>query len=86
MIRLPRRFSDIHRRHEPVLGTTLEVHIKAQKRSRNDVEATLLAQFDRLEAELGIYRPDSEFNRWRKSNGDHDPSPLTAEQLTASLA
>ena len=86
MIRLPRRFSDVRRRHEPVLGTTLDVHVKTRTRSANDVDATLLAEFDRLEAELSIYRPDSEFNRWRKSNGDHDPSPLTAELLTASLA
>jgi FAD:protein FMN transferase len=86
VIRLPGRFCDIHRRHEPVLGTTLEIHLKKRKRSANDVEATLLVQFDRLETELSIYRPDSEFNRWRTSDGDQDPSTLTTELLTASLA
>lgn len=86
MIRLPRRFSDVRRRHEPVLGTTLDVHVKTRTRSANDVDATLLAQFDHLEAVLSIYRPDSEFNRWRTGDGHQDPSTLTTELLTASLA
>ncbi len=43
----------LHRRHEPVLATTLETHIlmPTRERSASNVGTTLPAQFNLLEAE-----------------------------------
>ena len=53
-------------RHENVLGTSLELRIKARgDEAARGAEARALAEIDRLDAVLSAYRPDSEFRRWQ---------------------
>lgn len=53
--------------HEPVLGTRLVLRIRAgDAATARAAEGAALAEFDRLEALLSAYRPDSEWSRWRR--------------------
>lgn len=53
--------------HEPVLGTRLVLRIRAvDEATARAAEGAALAEFDRLEALLSAYRPDSEWSRWRR--------------------
>ncbi len=52
--------------HEHVLGTSLELKVRASgAEAARTSEAAAVAEFDRLEAILSAWRPDSEFSRWQ---------------------
>ena len=54
--------------HEHVLGTSLELRIRAACSSdARRAEAAALAELDRQEKILSAWRPDSEFSRWSAS-------------------
>ena len=53
--------------HEPVLGTRLVLRIRAvDEATARAAEGAALAEFDRLEALLSAFQPDSEWSRWRR--------------------
>ena len=55
-------------RHEHVLGTSLELKVRAANLAgAQQAEAAALAEIDRLERILSAWRPDSEFTRWEST-------------------
>jgi FAD:protein FMN transferase len=74
-----RSFRRTHRhasRHEPVLGTTLEIQaVATTERDANMVDGAVVAEFDRLEQIFSVFRPDSEFRRWAEADGDTNVGP-----------
>ena len=73
------------RNYEHVLGTSLELHVLAE---REDVaaraEEAMLAEMDRLEPILSGWRSTSEFARWQTTLGEDVPvSPELADVLEA---
>ncbi|MGE0877271.1 MAG: FAD:protein FMN transferase [Acidimicrobiia bacterium] len=55
-------------RHEPVLGTTLELLIDATSEAcAREAERAVLAEFDRLERVFSVYATDSELCRWQRA-------------------
>ncbi len=65
--------------HEPVLGTRLVLRIRAgDEATARAAEGATLAEFDRLEALLSAYRPDSEWSRWRRGEVKASGAEVTA--------
>jgi FAD:protein FMN transferase len=61
-------------RHEPVLGTVLDIRLQGPgRRTLRAAETAVVAELDRLERVFSIFRADSDLSRWRS-----DPSPHTA--------
>lgn len=68
-------------RHEPVLGTTLELLIDATSEAcAREAERAVLAEFDRLERVFSVYATDSELRRWQRAEITE-----TGEELRALL-
>lgn len=58
-------------RHEPVLGTTLDVLIDAtSEAAATAAERAVLAEFDRLERVFSVYDEASELRRWQRGEVD----------------
>ncbi len=54
--------------HEGVLGTSLQVNVRAaDKKTAVHAEVAALAVFDREEAILSAWKPESEFSRWSRT-------------------
>lgn len=57
--------------HEDVLGTSLDLHIRAAHQLDADrAEAAALAEIDRLRAVLSTWDPNSEASRWLRSSNE----------------
>ncbi len=70
--------------HENVLGTSLELVIKADlKQQAQAAEERSLAEIDRLARVFSNHDPDSEFRRFQRSRGPIEVSPELMEVLTA---
>ncbi len=73
-------------RHEPVLGTVLDLRFEGHGRSimreMQAAETELVAELDRLEQVLSIYRPTSDLSRWMN---DPDPRSVTVPEVTELL-
>lgn len=71
--------------HEHVLGTSLEISVKAASRADAErAEAAVLAMFDHDDAILSTWRGDSEVSRWAKTSLEPVViSPELFEVLTA---
>lgn len=69
--------------HEGVLGTSLEVAVRAPSRATaRRVEAAVHAEFDRQSALLSAWDAESEFSRWQRTRGIAVPvSPELLETL-----
>ena len=69
--------------HEHVLGTSLELKVKASSaREAKAAESAALAEFDRQDKILSAWRADSEFSRWEKTRLEAVPvSPELMEVL-----
>ena len=66
-------------RHENVLGTSLELRVRADTAvAAEGAEARVLAEIDRLAAIVSSYSPTSEFSRWQQTRG-------TATKLSVEL-
>lgn len=71
--------------HEPVLGTRLVLRIRAvDEATARAAEGAALAEFERLEALLSAYRPDSEWSRWRRGDVETPGAEVTALLSLAS--
>src|SRR3954451_15660253 len=61
---------DYEFRHENVLGTSLELRVRADtEEAARSVEARALAEIDRLAAIFSGYDASSEFRRWQATLG-----------------
>jgi FAD:protein FMN transferase len=73
-------------RYEPVLGTVLDLRFEGRGRGivheMKAAETELLAELDRLEQVLSIYRPNSDLSRWMN---DPDPRPVTTTEVIELL-
>ncbi len=68
--------------HEPLLGTRVSIGVRATTlAAAHAAEAAAVAEFERLEAILSAYRPDSEWCRWRAGLNDQ-PGPELLAVLT----
>lgn len=66
-------------RHENVLGTSLELRVRADTPDAAEkAEAKVLAEIDRLSGIASSYAPTSEFSRWQQTRG-------TATKLSIEL-
>jgi FAD:protein FMN transferase len=55
--------------HEPVLGTRLDLRVRtASERTARSIADDCLAEIERLENVFSVFRPNSDFNRWRASS------------------
>jgi thiamine biosynthesis lipoprotein ApbE len=72
--------------HENVMGTSLELHVKADDpAAARRAEARVLGEIDRLSAVFSGYDPSSEFSRWQSAQvGPVKVSPELFEVLRAS--
>ncbi len=81
------RLLPIHVSHyENVLGTSLEIKIRAASRAiADDAERRAQSEIDRLEAIFSSFNPKSEFRRWQENRGISVPiSPELSEVLNAA--
>lgn len=52
-------------RHEPLLGTLVELHVTAKDdQVAQRASATIVAEMQRLEQVFSVYRDDSEISLW----------------------
>jgi thiamine biosynthesis lipoprotein len=57
--------------HEPLLGTRVVIRLRAADAATAEAaERAVVAEFERLEALLSAYRPDSAWSRWRRADTD----------------
>lgn len=72
--------------HEHVLGTSLEIQLRADSPAAAEAaEARILAEIDRLAKIFSGYDPTSEFSRWQASPGEQRSiSPELLSALAAS--
>lgn len=68
----PRNANFRHVAHlEHVLGTACEIQIvSTQRDSWPNAERAVLDEILRLDSVFSVYKPDSEFNRWQRTNGE----------------
>ena len=64
--------------HHPVLGTQLQLTVSGSSRAIAAAQRRALAEFERLERMLSVYRPDSEMNRWAAGEVDQPGDELGA--------
>lgn len=74
--------------YERVLGTSFELQLMCDDGDAGpQIESDVLAEVDRLESALSLYRPHSEFNLWQTTrNEDADVSDDLADLLEVSEA
>ena len=73
-------------RHEPLLGTRVELRIRARDGAVADLaQDAIIATIRRLEAVFSTYDPASELSRWRGGELDR-PGPELDDLLRTSLA
>jgi len=71
--------------HENVLGTSLHMTVRAKDRQAADrAEAAALAAFDREDAILSAWKPDSEFSAWSKTR--FEVAPVSQDLFTVLAA
>ena len=67
---------------EGVLGTSMEVHVRAESLQQAErVEARVVAEVERLAAILNNHDPESEFRRWQAPGGPRQVSPELLEVM-----
>ncbi|MEZ5411322.1 MAG: FAD:protein FMN transferase [Acidimicrobiales bacterium] len=73
-------------RHQPLLGTVVEVRCDGieDDRQAEAVDAAVVAEIERLERILTVHEPGSELRRWQRGEVDI-PSPELAEVLALAL-
>ena len=85
--RTPRARSVLYHKHfERVLGTVLELQIRASSLEvARKAETALLAEIDRLECVFSRFMPDSQLGRWQGNEGEQNVSLELGELLRNAL-
>lgn len=75
----PRRIRTLRARHQPLLGTVVEVKIEARSRRRARLaDRTIVAQIERLESIFTAFDESSDLCRYRRGESDSLAAEFTA--------